>query len=222
MRLYIMRHGETDWNVRRLFQGHSDIPLNENGIALAEVTAHALREIPFDLAFTSPLRRARQTAELILQGRNIPLIEEPKLIEIAFGVYEGCSGLPSPQNPEPDHNLLRFIQDPAHYLAPEGGESIEGLCMRMSAYLNGLLRRRELWDKTILLSTHGGTTCALLNAIDPPEGYFWRQGVPYNCSYAIVDVTDGEPELVAENQICYQPETPLYRPKTAKAVQSPC
>lgn len=90
MRLYIMRHGETAWNVRRLFQGHSDIPLDEKGVALAEVTAAGLRDVPFDLAYTSPLRRARQTAEIILRGRNVPLVEEPRLIEIAFGECEGC------------------------------------------------------------------------------------------------------------------------------------
>lgn len=205
MRLYIMRHGETEWNVRRLYQGHSDIPLNENGVALAEITGRGLRDIPFDLAFTSPLRRARQTAEIVLRGRDVPLAEEPKLIEIAFGVYEGCTALPTERDPHPDPNLLNFIRDPEHYVAPEGGESIPGLCMRMSAYLNSLIRRRDLQDKTILLSTHGAAICAMLNAIDPPEGFFWRGGVPYNCSYAIVDVIDGEPELVAENQICYAP-----------------
>ena len=67
--------------------------------------------------------------------------------------------------------------------------------------LLGILEPTE----TILLSTHGAATCAMLNAIDPPEGFFWRGGVPYNCSYAIVDVIDGEPELVAENQIWYAP-----------------
>ena len=205
MRLYIMRHGETEWNVRRLYQGHSDIPLNENGVALAEITGRGLRDIPFDLAFTSPLRRARQTAEIVLRGRDVPRAEEPKLIEIAFGVYEGCTALPTERDPHPDPNLLNFIRDPEHYVAPEGGESIPGLCMRMSAYLNSLIRRRDLQDKTILLFTHGDATCAMLNAIDPPEGFFWRGGVPYNCSYAIVDVIDGEPELVAENQICYAP-----------------
>lgn len=155
MRLYIMRHGETEWNVRRLYQGHSDIPLNENGVALAEITGRGLRDIPFDLAFTSPLRRARQTAEIVLRGRDVPLAEEPKLIEIAFGVYEGCTALPQSGTPHPDPNLLNFIRDPEHYVAPEGGESIPGLCMRMSAYLNSLIRRRDLQDKTILLSTHG-------------------------------------------------------------------
>ena len=205
MRLYIMRHGETAWNVRRLFQGHSDIPLNETGIALAQVTAGGLRDVPFDLAYTSPLCRARQTAEIILRGRNVPLIEEPQLIEIAFGACEGRTALPTPEHPEPDSNLLNFIRDPEHYHTPKGGESISALCARMRTYLDTLIHRSELQDKTVLLSTHGAATCALLNAIDPPQGYFWRQGVPYNCSYAIVDVTGGQPELVAENQICYSP-----------------
>ncbi len=203
MRLYIMRHGETAWNVRRLFQGHSDIPLNENGIALAEVTADGLRDVPFDLAYTSPLRRARQTAEIILRDRNVPLIEEPQLIEIAFGECEGSSVFPTPEHPEQDSNLRNFIVDPEHYKTPKGGESISGLGKRMRTYLDKLIHRRDLQDKTILLSTHGAATCALLNAVDPPQGYFWRQGVPYNCSYAIVDVHNGQPELIAENQICY-------------------
>lgn len=203
MRLYIMRHGETAWNVRRLFQGHSDIPLNENGIALAEVTADGLRDVPFDLAYTSPLRRARQTAEIILRGRDVPLIEEPQLIEIAFGECEGSPALPTPEHPDQDPNLRNFIVDPEHYKTPKGGESIPDLCARMRTYLDKLIHHRELQDKTILLSTHGAATCALLNAVDPPQGYFWRQGVPYNCSYAIVDVHDGQPELIAENQICY-------------------
>lgn len=75
----------------------------------------------------------------------------------------------------------------------------------MRTYLHQLIHRNDLRDKTVLLSTHGAATCALLNAVDPPKGFFWRQGVPYNCSYAIVDVTGGRPELVAENQTCYDP-----------------
>lgn len=203
MRIYIMRHGETDWNVKLLFQGHSDIPLNANGIALAQITARCFQDVPFDLAYTSPLLRARQTAEILLQNRNIPLIEEPRLIEIGFGIYEGCSSIPTEQEPEPDSNLLCFLHDPAHYQAPTDGESVEALCKRMSDYLRELTSRRELQDKTILLSTHGGVATALLDAVEPPDGFFWRKGVPYNCSYAIIDAVDGELDLVAENQICY-------------------
>lgn len=55
MQIYIIRHGETDWNTKRLLQGATDIPLNQNGIEAARLTAEALKEIPFDAIYTSPL-----------------------------------------------------------------------------------------------------------------------------------------------------------------------
>ena len=78
MKLYIIRHGETSWNVQRRLQGASDTDLNENGITLAKRTGEALKEIPFDLCFTSPLKRAKMTAELILAGRNIPIYDDER------------------------------------------------------------------------------------------------------------------------------------------------
>ena len=61
MVIYLIRHGETDWNTKRLLQGATDIPLNQNGIEVAQLTAEGLREVAFDLIFTSPLKRARLT-----------------------------------------------------------------------------------------------------------------------------------------------------------------
>ena len=75
MKLYIVRHGETDWNKARRVQGFSDIPLNEYGRHLARETAEGMKDIPFDLDYTSPLVRSRETAENILAGRDLPLIE---------------------------------------------------------------------------------------------------------------------------------------------------
>ena len=62
MKLYIMRHGETAWNVEGRLQGQTDTELNENGVRLAKVTAEGLKNIPFDLGISSPLRRAKHTA----------------------------------------------------------------------------------------------------------------------------------------------------------------
>ena len=78
MKLYMVRHGETDWNKAKKVQGRADIPLNAYGRELAEKTAEGLRGIPFDLAYTSPLSRAKETAQIVLQGRKTPLIEEPR------------------------------------------------------------------------------------------------------------------------------------------------
>ena len=89
MKLYIIRHGETAWNKKFLLQGQTDIPLNENGRELAQVTARALQMVPFDLCITSPLLRAKETAQIILGSRKIPFLEDARIQEIGFGTYEG-------------------------------------------------------------------------------------------------------------------------------------
>ena len=73
MILYIVRHGETEWNKMHKVQGRTDILLNDYGRRLAEETAEGMRKIPIDLGFTSPLLRAKETAQIILKGRDIPL-----------------------------------------------------------------------------------------------------------------------------------------------------
>ena len=72
-----------------LLQGQTDIPLNENGRVLAQVTARALQMVPFDLCITSPLLRAKETAQIILGSRKIPFLEDARIQEIGFGTYEG-------------------------------------------------------------------------------------------------------------------------------------
>ena len=89
MKLYLIRHGETDYNKMKRNQGQIDIPLNEYGRELARKTREGLAEVPFDLCLCSPLSRARETAEIILEGRDIPIITDERLIEISFGRYEG-------------------------------------------------------------------------------------------------------------------------------------
>ena len=75
MKLYLVRHGETDWNKVKRIQGQVDIPLNQFGKRLAEETAEGLRDIPFDLCISSPLSRAHETARIILYGKDIPMPE---------------------------------------------------------------------------------------------------------------------------------------------------
>lgn len=67
------------------------IPLNETGIEEAKITGEALKDVPFAAAFVSPLTRTRQTAELLIRDRHIPVYEDARIIEMCFGVYEGLS-----------------------------------------------------------------------------------------------------------------------------------
>lgn len=87
--LYIMRHGRTDWNERNKLQGRTDIPLNAAGRKMAEEAAAVYKNVPLDVCYCSPLARARQTAEIFLKNRNIPIITDDRLVEMSFGIYEG-------------------------------------------------------------------------------------------------------------------------------------
>ena len=89
--LYIMRHGKTDWNIQHKLQGRTDIPLNEEGRQMAKQAREDYLNIPIDICYCSPLIRARETAELVLQGRNIPILYDDRLIEMGFGIYEGTA-----------------------------------------------------------------------------------------------------------------------------------
>jgi len=85
MLLYIVRHGETDWNKAGKVQGRTDIPLNERGRYLAEETAKGMKNIRIDFGYTSPLIRAKETAQIILGDRNVPLMEDERIEELCFG-----------------------------------------------------------------------------------------------------------------------------------------
>lgn len=189
----------------RRVQGHADIPLNDYGRHLAEETAEGLKAVVFDIAYTSPLSRAKETAEIILKGRDVPLIETDAVKEMGFGAYEGmcCSG----ENKAPESGEFnKFFKDTANYVPAGDGESVQALLERTGAFLEELYHAEELQDKQILISTHGAAMTALLNHIKGKceVGDFWSQGVPANCAVTIVEVRDGVPEITAENLIFYK------------------
>ena len=86
---YIFRHGETDWNVERRCQGHTNIPLNSNGVAQALELASKLEHIPLDIIVSSDLERALVTGKTVAEKKSIPLIVDPRLRETYFGQAEG-------------------------------------------------------------------------------------------------------------------------------------
>lgn len=203
MKIYLIRHGETDWNLEQRLQGATDIPLNENGLELARETAQGLKEVPFDLIYTSPLKRAKQTAEILRGERDIPLIEEPRIREICFGIYEGycCS---RDHYTIPDPAFMNFFVDPCNYIPPEGGESIEQLCRRTTDFLHEVAYNADYADKTILVSSHGAAVKGLLSSLTVTDRKdFWNGGVHKNCGVTILDVEGGRITIERENVIYY-------------------
>lgn len=89
MEILITRHGQTDWNLQRKLQGRADIELNHTGIEQAKIAREELVNEKIDLIICSPLKRARQTADIINEGRNIPIIIDERISERDFGEFEG-------------------------------------------------------------------------------------------------------------------------------------
>lgn len=204
MRLYLIRHGETDWNIVKRLQGATDIPLNENGEKLARITGEGMRDIPLDLIFTSPLKRAYRTAELIRGERKIPIVEETRIREICFGDYEGLVSRSEGYSiPDPDFKF--FFTKTECYRTPPNGESIDALLERTGDFLEDLKGRKDLQDKTILISSHGAAVRALLSNIEKCDiAHFWGKGVHKNCGVSCVDLTDGVYRVLWENEIFYK------------------
>lgn len=188
----------------RRMQGRSDIELNENGRALAEKTAWGMRNIPFDLAFTSPLGRAKETARLVLGQRGIPVLEDERIIEIGFGELEGTRWTEE-DGAAGNERIYNFFHHPERYVPVQNGETIEQLLARTADFMRDICSRRELENKTILVSTHGAAARGLLNSLRTYEmSDFWHGGVAPNCGVAVVECTNGIPRLVQENITYYQ------------------
>lgn len=201
MKLYIIRHGETDWNAKKLLQGGSETILNENGRKLAKLTGEALKDVPFKRAYSSPLHRAMETAKLVIGNRDIEIIPEPGIREISFGIYEGkCY---HPDNMEVPADMIdAFFNHPEDYPVPEKGESFEEILARTNHFYEELIHNTELENADVLISAHGCAVRAFEQSFDKSEG-FWRTGVPKNCAVTIVEISHGKVISVEWDRIFY-------------------
>ena len=186
MKIYLVRHGETDWNQAGLLQGQTDIALNAQGLEQAREAAERLKEVPFEIAFCSPLIRAKRTAETIIGDRKITLTADERLRELNFGPWEGVD--------------IRTIKDaasqpftnPGSYIPPEGAESFAQLYKRSGEFVDQVLLPLEGTYETVLVVAHGGVNRSILNPVlNIPVNDFWRMHMG-NWATAILDCTDGK------------------------------
>lgn len=181
--LYIMRHGKTDWNALHKLQGRTDIPLNEEGREMARAAGERYREVHFDICYCSPLKRARETAQIFLEGRNVPILYDDRLQEMSFGIYEGLEN--SFKIPECPINKL--FSDPAHYKAVGGGESLEELYARTGEFLEQVVEPELAAGKSVLIVGHGAMNSSIVCQVRKiPLADFWSAGIE-NCKLMRLD-----------------------------------
>lgn len=148
MEIYVVRHGQTDYNVKQVFQGHIDIPLNDVGINQAKETASKFENIDIDMILVSPLQRAIQTANYIKDVVGKPIIIEERLIERCFGDLEGHKN-------RDDWNIKMMLDYEKNY-SIEKIEPIQELFERIYGLLQEIEENYK--DKKIILVTHGAVS----------------------------------------------------------------
>ena len=176
--LYIIRHGKTDWNALHRLQGRTDVPLNDEGRRMAEEARDAYRDVHFDICFCSPLSRARETAEILLRGRDVPVLTDDRLAEMGFGSYEGLEN--SFQIPDCPINVL--FRSPEKYDSPPGGaESLDELFERTGAFLRERAEPLLKEGKDVLIVGHGAMNSSIVCQVRQlPRAQFWSAGIE-NC-----------------------------------------
>lgn len=150
MRLYLLRHGQTEWNIEGKIQGKTDIPLNETGLRQARCLAEGMREREISAVYSSPLLRAAQTAEILAEEKGLSVSVLPELREVDFGLWEGRSW--TEVDAEFHEDFRRWEENPAEYM-PTGGESRESCRERCRAAMEQILAG-TVTDAAIV--AHGG------------------------------------------------------------------
>jgi probable phosphoglycerate mutase len=173
-----MRHGKTDWNAQNKLQGRTDIPLNDEGRRMAAEAGKKYADIHFDVCYCSPLVRAKETAEIVLKGRNVPIITDDRLIEMSFGIYEGIDNIY--QAVDSPINVL--FQQPEKYTASVGNaESLDELYQRTGSFLHEVIEPQVRQGKDILIMGHGAMNSSIVCQVRKmPREEFWSAGIE-NC-----------------------------------------
>ncbi len=212
MKIFCVRHGETDWNREGRFQGQIDIPLNARGRAQAEMARDALSCVRFDTVWSSPLSRALETARTIAGKADIAT--HPGLAEIAHGLWEGKL-LAEVRAEWPD--LLELWHTAPDAVTMPEGESLAGVRARAAAAFDDIARAaRGTRAENVLLATHDATLKALLcHILEAPLSSFRR----FQLANASITIVESDPAVegwrIPLAGYVHNPENPFGRAEQA-------
>ncbi len=189
MKVILVRHAETEWNMRGIIQGHSDSPLTHRGLreTSALLAALAASDHQIEYVYASPLGRAWQMGQRLAEHFRCSLTAEPALKEQAFGEFEGMSTDLFGQNHQNEAHAL-FERD-ADY-CPPGGESLAHASQRVMDFLYRLEATSR--HQTVCIVSHGHVSQGVLARLN--EGAivnFPRYAQP-NASYSVFDLINGQ------------------------------
>lgn len=199
LRLFLVRHGETDWNLQMRFQGQTDVELNARGVEQAEAIASRLREEPLRAVYSSDLRRAMQTAQSIARYHGLYPVADADLRELSYGVWEGMSREEILAS-EWAELFEKYRRDSLRY-RPPGAEYPEQILERSRRVLQRI--RHEHHEGTVCIVGHGGSLRALICvALSAPLETFRHIRLD-NASLSAIECRDDRMWVSLINDTCH-------------------
>lgn len=184
----MIRHGETALNAKGCYYGRTDAVLSEKGISQAKYLKEILKEVSFDYIVASPLVRAYNTAQIVMEEREQEIFGDRRLMEQDFGIFEGMTYKEIQSNYPKE--LDDWNEEFSTYRIPKG-ESFADVRSRTEDFLRDIPSGRESKGEKMLIAAHKGTLGHLLAAMLklPLDGY-WNFVFEQGC-YSVVDLEDG-------------------------------
>lgn len=198
-KIFLTRHGQTEWNKKGISQGHKNSDLTDLGVNQAKWLGAKLEDEKIDLIVTSSLGRAKDTALHIRGKRDIEIIESDNLKEMHMGEWEGRSHVEIEELwPE---NVHDFRNQPHKYTPMEPAESIQNLIHRTSTELRDIAKKHK--NKNILIVTHGIALHALFAHIeDKPLEKFWEDDMKSTC-LNVIEIKDDDIKVLVKGDISH-------------------
>jgi len=198
LRILLVRHGETDWNRIKRFQGRSDVELNKRGRAQAKALALTLREEPLKAIYSSPITRAIETAKAINRYHQTSLEQRDGLMEMDLGDFEGLH--PRDLRNEQSEFLRKWLEDPASVRMPNG-ETLQEVQERAWAVVQEVTKTYH--HGSVLLCSHNFVNLTILCKILGLEITHLRRLHQSVGAMNIIEMNRGQYSLICLNDTCH-------------------
>ena len=196
--IYLIRHGQTDWNKQQIFRGRKDVPLNEHGRKEAEALSAHLKNVKFTACYAGPLSRSFETAEIVARSHNLPVHVDEGMTDISYGVWEG---LPVEEVEQRFSSLYDTWLSQPHRVRFPSGESLLIVKRRALYSLEGIRTKHP--GETVFVVSHRVVTkvvmCAMLGLSNKA---FWKI-LQDTCAYNIIVSSEKEALVSTLNDTCH-------------------
>lgn len=199
LRIFLVRHGQTTWNIEGRYQGQEDTPLSELGLKQAQLLAEGLKNVHLDVCISSPLERSFKTCQYCAALHGLPVAQDARLLEINHGDWEGV--LSTDIEKRYPLEFAQWHSAPQLVTMPGGGESLDDVRRRARAAFDEYAAKYD--GKNVLVAAHDAVNKAIIcDLMGLGMEHFWQIKQDNTC-INVLEHSEGNWRLVLLNSTCH-------------------